>query len=46
MEGVLIDTCIKCAGVWLDARELERLSEPERPRGTWLNGLWGKLSSE
>jgi len=46
VEGVLIDTCFKCAGVWLDARELQRLSEPGRPRGSWLSGLWEILAGE
>jgi hypothetical protein len=46
VEGVLIDTCARCAGVWLDASELERLSKLERPRGAWLNGLWELLAGE
>jgi DNA repair exonuclease SbcCD ATPase subunit len=38
-EEVLIDTCEKCAGVWLDAGELERLTQ--REKGGWLSGLLG-----
>ena len=44
LEGVLIDTCSKCAGVWLDARELQQLSQ--RPAGSWLSGLLNKLHGE
>ena len=36
-EDVTIDTCEKCAGVWLDAGELERLTQ--REQGGWLSGL-------
>lgn len=36
-EEVSIETCEKCAGVWLDAGELERLSR--REQGGWLSGL-------
>ena len=39
-EGVLIDRCNKCNGVWLDAGELERLTKHE-DRGGWLGRLWG-----
>ena len=37
-EGVSIDTCEKCAGVWLDSGELEQLTRKES--GGWLNRLW------
>ena len=36
-EDVTVDTCEKCAGVWLDAGELERLTQ--REKGGWLSGL-------
>lgn len=36
-EDVSIDTCEKCAGVWLDAGELEQLTQ--REKGGWLSGL-------
>ena len=36
-EGVLIDTCEKCGGVWLDAGELQQLTQ--REKGGWLSGL-------
>ncbi len=35
-EGVLIDTCTRCRGVWLDRGELEKLSslvEAPQPAG-------------
>lgn len=38
-EEVLIDTCEKCGGVWLDAGELEQLTKGEK--GGWLSGLLG-----
>ena len=36
-EDVSIDTCEKCAGVWLDAGELQQLTQ--REKGGWLSGL-------
>ena len=36
-EEVLIDTCEKCGGVWLDAGELQQLTQ--REKGGWLSGL-------
>ena len=36
-EDVSIDTCEKCAGVWLDAGELQQLTQ--REQGGWLSGL-------
>jgi Zn-finger nucleic acid-binding protein len=38
-HGVEINTCDKCAGVWLDAGELEQLTKHEK--GGWLSGLFG-----
>jgi uncharacterized protein len=38
-ENVDIDTCEKCGGVWLDAGELQKLTQ--REKGGWLSGLWG-----
>jgi uncharacterized protein len=38
-EEVLIDTCEKCGGVWLDSSELEQLTKKEK--GGWLRGLFG-----
>jgi Zn-finger nucleic acid-binding protein len=38
-EGVLIDTCEKCGGVWLDSGELEQLTK--KKDGGWLSGLLG-----
>lgn len=37
-EGVEIDVCNTCGGVWLDAGELEQLSK--RETGGWLSRLW------
>lgn len=41
-EEVVIDTCEKCGGVWLDSGELEQLTKRE---SGWLGRLW-KRSDE
>jgi uncharacterized protein with PIN domain len=38
-EDVLIDTCEKCGGVWLDSGELEQLIK--RDKGGLFSRLWG-----
>jgi hypothetical protein len=38
-ENVLIDTCDKCQGIWLDAGEIQSLTQ--RESGGWLSRLWG-----
>jgi Zn-finger nucleic acid-binding protein len=38
-KDLLINTCEKCGGVWLDPGELEQLTKKES--GGWLSGLWG-----
>jgi hypothetical protein len=42
IEEVPINTCAKCAGVWLDAGELEQLTQ--RKKGGWLNSLINVLA--
>lgn len=37
-EEVLIDRCEQCAGVWLDAGELEQLTR--REESGWISRLW------
>ena len=37
-EEVLIDTCEKCGGVWLDSGELEQLTRKET--GGWFSRYW------
>lgn len=37
-QEVSIDTCEKCGGVWLDAGELQQLTQ--REKGGWLSGLF------
>lgn len=37
-EGVVIDTCEKCAGIWLDSGELEQLLK--RDSDSWFSRLW------
>jgi Zn-finger nucleic acid-binding protein len=39
IEEVTIDTCDKCAGVWLDSGELEQLTKKDS--GGWFRKLWG-----
>lgn len=41
-EEVVIDTCEKCGGVWLDSGELEQLTKRE---SGWLGRFW-KRSDE
>jgi ribosomal protein L37AE/L43A len=43
-EGVQIDRCNKCNGVWLDAGELGRLTSQEEQRG-WLSRLWRSVDA-
>lgn len=43
-DGVEIDTCDTCSGVWLDARELEQVVK--RNGDGWLGGLWDRLHAE
>ena len=38
-QGLSINTCEKCGGVWLDSGELEQLTKKES--GGWLSGLFG-----
>jgi ribosomal protein L37AE/L43A len=44
-DGIQIDQCDKCDGVWLDAGELERLTKHEESAG-WLRRLIKNVSSE
>ena len=37
-EEVLIDTCDKCGGVWLDSGELEQLTKKDT--GGWFSRYW------
>ncbi|HVG21802.1 MAG TPA: zf-TFIIB domain-containing protein [Blastocatellia bacterium] len=43
-DGIQIDQCDKCNGVWLDAGELERLTNHEESAG-WLRRLIKNVSS-
>ena len=38
-EDVMIDTCDKCGGVWLDSGELDQLTKKDK--GGWLSRYWG-----
>jgi len=37
-EEVLIDTCDKCGGVWLDSGELEQVTKKDT--GGWFSRYW------
>jgi hypothetical protein len=39
LEGVSIDTCENCGGVWLDSGELQQLTAKE---SGWFERLWKK----
>ena len=41
IEEVPIDTCDKCAGVWLDSGEMEKLTQTDIAR--WFRSLWEKM---
>jgi uncharacterized protein (DUF983 family) len=41
IEEVPIDTCDKCAGVWLDSGEMEKLTKTDIAR--WFRSLWAKM---
>ena len=41
IEEVPIDTCDKCAGVWLDSGELEKLTQTDIAR--WFRSLWRSM---
>jgi uncharacterized protein len=39
VEGVTVESCEKCGGVWLDSGELEQLTKKDQ--GGWLGRLFG-----
>jgi len=39
-QKILIDQCTGCNGIWLDAGELDEVSEKEG--GSWLGKFWQK----
>jgi Zn-finger nucleic acid-binding protein len=38
-EGVMIDTCDNCSGVWLDPGEFGQLVQKEG-KGGWFSRFW------
>lgn len=42
IEEVLVDTCDKCGGVWLDSGELEQLTQKDS--SGWFGRLWNSAS--
>jgi uncharacterized protein with PIN domain len=39
-EEVMIDTCEKCGGIWLDSGELEQLLKRDGDTDSWFSRLW------
>ena len=39
-EEIMIDTCDKCGGVWLDSGELEQLTAQEKEAPGWIDRYW------
>ena len=39
-EEIMIDTCDKCGGVWLDSGELEQLTAKEKEAPGWIDRYW------
>ena len=38
-EEVMIDTCDKCGGVWLDSGELQQVTQKDK--SGWFSRYWG-----
>lgn len=38
-EGIRIDVCSNCSGIWLDAGEFARIIQHEESKGSWF-GRW------
>lgn len=41
-EGIAIDVCNKCTGVWLDAGELAQLAVKDEGNSGWFSRFFGK----
>lgn len=41
-----VEKCPGCSGIWLDAGELELISERERAKDSWFSKLIKRSSSE
>lgn len=39
-QKILVDQCVGCHGIWLDAGELEQVEQKES--GSWLGKFWQK----
>jgi uncharacterized protein len=44
VEGVHIDRCNKCGGVWLDPGELELLFLKHEQTRSWLSRIWKTIA--
>ena len=45
-EGVQIDRCNKCNGIWLDAGELELLTMKQQQSEGWINRMWKSIAGD
>ena len=45
-EGVQIDRCNKCNGIWLDAGELELLTVKQQQSEGWINRMWKSIAGD
>ena len=45
-EDIHIDRCDKCEGIWLDAGELEKITQQDSSAGGWLKAFWPGRTSE
>jgi hypothetical protein len=43
-EGVRLDRCVNCNGVWLEAEDLNRLMKQPESHG-WLSRMWRSIST-
>lgn len=45
-EGVQIDRCNKCNGIWLDSGELELLTMKQEQSPGWMSRMWNSLAGQ
>ena len=45
-EGVQIDRCNKCNGIWLDAGELELLTMKQEQSQGWMTRMWKSIAGD
>ena len=45
-DGVEINRCDNCGGIWLDAGELEQIISQETSTGRWFHAFWPGRTDE